>query len=40
MARAILESEEQSAGAILIFFHLFLLSSCTFYGRTKAWWSC
>jgi len=39
MARAILESEEQSTGAILIFFDLVLLSSCTFYDRTKAWWS-
>jgi len=40
MARAILESKEQSTEAILIFFHLYLLSSCTFYSRTKAWWSC
>jgi len=33
------ESEEQSTGAILILFHL-VLSSCTFYSSTKAWWSC
>jgi len=30
MARAILESEEQSTWATMIFFHLVLLSSCTF----------
>src|SRR6218665_1562156 len=40
MARAILESEEQSTGTILIFFHLACVSfsSCTFYGRTI--WVC
>jgi len=40
MARAILKSEEQSTEAILLFFHLVLLSSCTSYSRNKVWWPC